>query len=166
LFAALLLAMAASSAQGVTKKPVKHLWATLNVCDTKHSPDRLGVRGRMPGDGTKERMYMRFTAQFRQGKVWKAARGARSTFLFAGSARYLYKEFGFTFDFGPLKKGQRFRMRGLVEFQWRARRGKGSKARWVVVRHTQRFTEGGHRTKNAEPAGYSAATCLVSRPAS
>ena len=27
----------------------RHLWATVNVCDTAAHPDMMGVRGRMPG---------------------------------------------------------------------------------------------------------------------
>ena len=40
------------------------LWATVNICDTLRHPDQMGVRASMPGDGTHERMFMRFRAQF------------------------------------------------------------------------------------------------------
>src|SRR5256714_9985050 len=51
------------------------LWATVNVCDTPKSPNEMGVRARMPGDGTRRRMYMRFTAQFRSGGQWRGVSG-------------------------------------------------------------------------------------------
>ena len=63
----------------LAKRPVrKNLWATVNVCDTKRSPDDMGVRARMPGDGTHRRMYMRFTAQYRSaaGTWWPGTRRA------------------------------------------------------------------------------------------
>jgi hypothetical protein len=162
-FAALLLAVVPAGAGAARPKPVKHLWATLNVCDTPRSPDKLGVRARMPGDGTKERMYMRFTAQLKTGKRWNV--GGRSTWLHVGSARFLYQEQGYTFDFrGKLTKGQRFRARGLVEFQWRARNPTNHKARWKVVRREQRFTAGGHPTKYSQPKNYSADNCLLRGP--
>jgi hypothetical protein len=165
-FAAVLLAFAPLNAGAARPKPVKHLWATVNVCDTPRSPDKLGVRARMPGDGTKERMYMRFTAQLKSGKRWNDNSG-RSGWVHVGSAQFLYQEQGYTFDFrGKLKKGQRFRARGLVQFQWRARRGKGNTARWVVVRREHRFTAGGHPTKYSQPRNYSQDTCLLRGPSS
>ena len=33
----------------------RDLWATVNVCDTKAHPNMMGVRARMPGDGTHRR---------------------------------------------------------------------------------------------------------------
>ena len=40
------------------------LWATVNVCDTAAFPDAMGVRASMPGNGTRQRMYMRFNASW------------------------------------------------------------------------------------------------------
>ena len=100
-----LLALTAVSLVAATPaqaRAVKDLWATVNVCDTPHSPDQLGVRARMPGDGTHERMYMRFTAQYLSGKTWKpVAKGGRSQWLYAGSALFVNQEIGFTFGFDP-----------------------------------------------------------------
>jgi hypothetical protein len=152
----LLLAPAAHAA---TAKPVKDLWATVNVCDTAKSPDQMGVRARMPGDGTKRRMYMRFTAEFRSGTKWKVVSGrGRSGWLYAGSALFRNQELGYTFSFDAPKAGTSYMMRGLVQFEWRAK-GSGK-----VVRRTHRYTERGHPTKPADPAGYSAATCKISTP--
>src|SRR4051812_7000139 len=68
------------------------LWATINVCDTKKHPDMLGVRARMPGTGKRERMFMRFTAQFRKDGRWKAVSGGQSKWLSAGSAQLEFQE--------------------------------------------------------------------------
>jgi hypothetical protein len=138
---------------------VKDLWATVNVCDTAKSPDQMGVRARMPGDGTRRRMYMRFAAQYRSGKTWKPVTGrGQSGWLLAGSARFRNQELGYTFSFDTPKPGASYLMRGLVQFQWRA------KAHGKVDRKTHRYTERGHPTAPAEPRGFSAATCRISTP--
>src|SRR4051812_13334760 len=78
----------------------RNLWATVNVCDTKASPNDMGVRARMPGDGHRRRMFMRFSAQFQSGKTWKAVSGkGASRWLYAGSALFKTQELGYTFSF-------------------------------------------------------------------
>src|SRR3954449_13256904 len=95
----------------------RDLWATVNVCDTPSSPDEMGVRARMPGDGRRHRMYMRFTAQFKNGKTWKAVSGkGASRWLYAGSALFKTQELGYTFSFDAPKAGSGYVMRGLVQF--------------------------------------------------
>jgi hypothetical protein len=146
----------------LAKKPTrKNLWATVNVCDTKKSPDDMGVRARMPGDGTHRRMYMRFTAQYRAapGK-WKVVRGlGRSPWYYAGSALFRTQELGYTFSFDKPKPGSSYVMRGLVQFQWRAPTSGN------VVKRAQRLTSSGHPTKPADPPKFSAATCKIATPA-
>jgi hypothetical protein len=139
----------------------KDLWATVNVCDTQKSPDDMGVRARMPGDGTHRHLYMRFAAQYRAGKKWKPVKGhGRSGWLYAGSALFRNQELGYTFSFDAPKAGSGFLLRGLVQFEWRAK-GSGK-----VVRRTHRLTAGGHPTKPADPPKFSAAKCRISTPAS
>jgi hypothetical protein len=153
--AALCLLMAGDAAA----KPRKDLWATVNVCDTARSPDMMGVRARMPGDGTRRRMFMRFTAQYRTGGKWKAVSGrGQSGWLHAGSALFRNQELGYTFSFDPPAAGSSYLMRGLVRFQWRAPKSP------TVVKRAQRLTRGGHPTKPAQPAGFSAATCRIRTP--
>jgi hypothetical protein len=140
-------------------KPVRDLWATVNVCDTKDSPDRMGVRARMPGDGTRRHMYMRFTAEFRDGKKWKRVNGrGRSKWLLAGTALFRNQELGYTFSFDAPKAGTSYLMRGLVQYEWRAPTS-GS-----VVRRTHRYTTKGHPTEPADPKGFSRATCRIATP--
>jgi hypothetical protein len=149
-----LVALPASAAHARTRD----LWATVNVCDTPRHPNRLGVRARMPGDGTRHRMYMRFTAQFRSGSSWKAIRGGRSSWLYVGSALFRWKEAGFTFRLSAPRRGASYLTRGVVEFQWRRRNGR-------VVHRGRRLTEAGHPgTRNADPRRYSAATCRIRTP--
>jgi hypothetical protein len=140
---------------------VKDLWATVNVCDTPKSPNKMGVRARMPGDGTTRRMFMRFTAQYRTGGKWKVVGGrGRSGWLLAGSARFRNQELGYTFSIDAPKPGTSYVLRGLVQFQWRK---KGTRK---VERRSHRFTERGHPTgRDGQPRNYSAARCRISTPA-
>ena len=136
----------------------RNLWATVNVCDTKASPNQMGVRARMPGSGKRERMYMRFTAQFQSGRAatggWKTVAGKGvSNWLYAGSALFKTQEIGYTFSFDAPKAGSSYLMRGLVQFQWR-------KGRKITFR-SHLYTAGGHRSPGADPEGFSAATCRI-----
>lgn len=134
----------------------KHLWATVNVCDTAKQPNKMGVRARMPGNGRRGRMYMRFTAQFRNGDKWERVEGqGRSEWLRAGRSVFRYRELGFTFSFSAPTGGRSYLMRGLVRFQWRNRKGR-------VVARAKRVTEPGHKTAMSDPRGFSAGRCRIS----
>ena len=136
----------------------RNLWATVNVCDTPASPNDMGVRARMPGDGRRHAMYMRFTAQFKSDDRWKQVSGkGASRWLYAGSSLFRTQELGYTFSFDAPKAGSSYVMRGRVQLQWRTKQGK-------VLRRTHLYTEGGHPTRGAEPKNYSAARCTFSTP--
>jgi len=149
------LAAAGASGRGANR----NLWATVNVC--RSSPAQLGIRGQMPGDGTHEQMYMRFTAQYRTGRGWARVPGhGRSPWKRAGSATKQFQQFGWTFGLARPAAGQRYVLRGFVEYEWRARRS----GRTVVVRRAHAVTESGHPgTVGAKPHNYSSATCRISR---
>lgn len=141
------------------------LWATINVCDSQAKPDRLGVRARMPGNGTRQQMYMRFRAQFFAGGRWQdVGPSARSRWIRLGSARVRHRETGFTFAFDPPSAGSRFVVRGVVDYQWRERRRsrRTGRVRTVVVRRVRANTKGGFEsTAGADPPGYSAGVCEI-----
>jgi hypothetical protein len=108
------------------------LWATVNICDTADAPDAMGVRASMPGNGTRQRMYMRFRAEYwsRARQDWAPVAGTGvSPWVFAGSAEYARRQAGWTFEFAAPPAGVTFTMRAIVEFEWRrpddqvARRG-------------------------------------------
>ena len=158
----LLLALAApSTAVAQTPKTIdksRHLWATVNICDTSRHPDTMGVRASMPGSGKRrERMYMRFRAQYFSisENVWKnfSSRAFDSGWQRIGSARFKARQSGWTFPPLKLRPDQRYELRGVVRFEWR--RGRR------VVRKAVKSTTRGHRTAVAEPKGFSAATCRV-----
>lgn len=150
---------AAAAQQPRTIDKSRHLWATVNICDTARHPDTMGVRASMPGSGKRrERMYMRFRAQYfsTTDNTWKnfSSKALDSGWQRVGSARYKARQSGWTFPRLNLRAGQRYELRGVVRFQWR--RGKR------VVRKAVKSTTRGHRTAVSEPRGFSAATCRIS----
>jgi hypothetical protein len=149
---ALILCAVGAAAASAAAKPA--IWATVTVCDTPASSNKMGVRARMPGSGRRERMYMRFTAQFLNGKKWQTVSGKGvSPWLFAGSGLFKWGEAGYTFYFGQPKAGSSYLMRGFVQFEWR----NGKK----VTFRRERYTAGGHPMPGAQPKGYSAAVCTI-----
>ena len=134
------------------------LWSTVNVCDSKRSPDTIGIRASMPGSGRRgEKMFMRFQVQYRSKRdgLWHnfvSGQGTDSGRIKVGSAKFKSRRAGWEFPFMP-DKGERFVLRGVVTFEWR-KRGK-------LVRRAKKKTEKGHRTPVAEPRRYSAATCVI-----
>jgi len=154
----LLLVALALPATASAGKRTKHLWATVNVCDTKRSPDTIGIRARMPGNGTRQRMWMRFRTQFYSTRdyAWKYVDGGTSRWLEVGSALFLYKETGYSFEIEPAPRGdQSFLLRGVVQYQWKTKGGK-------VKRRTRKYTAGGHtKTRGSDPRGYSESRCRI-----
>ena len=161
--AALGCVVACSSAAAAP--PPKDLWATVNICDTVKYPDQMGVRASMPGDGARERMFMRFHAQFYNPvtKKWFDVKGtAASGWVFAGPARFKARQAGYTFSFAPPQNGSAFVLRGVVDFQWRAkRRTRNGHLRTVVVRTLHANTKGQHPSDGADPPGYTSGTCEI-----
>lgn len=134
------------------------LWATVNVCDTEKQPDTIGLRGSMPGNADrKTKMYMRFRVQYfvSRDNAWKQVRkGGDSGWVSVGSGRYVARQSGRSFQFSPAAGN--ILLRGRVSYEWR--RGK------KVVKRATRVTEEGHTSSaGADPAGYSAAECLIKK---
>jgi hypothetical protein len=154
LLAGLLPASAASAR--VPREPV--VWATVNVCDTRERPNQIGIRGSMEGLARHARMYMRFRVQYqsREGE-WRTLKSSPLTdsrWVRVASGRRGEHDAGWSFEFKPPATGGAHELRGLVLFEWR--RGKR------IVEHARAFTEAGHPdTAGAEPADFTAATCLI-----
>jgi hypothetical protein len=140
-------------------KPLRsrHLWATVNVCDTIRHPDTIGVRASMPGSPhPREQMYMRFRVQYFRGsdQLWhNITKGGDSGYIRVGPARIKARQAGRLFVFAPPAGGS-FQLRGRVTFQWR----RGHR----VIRSAGLVTTAGHKsTAGADPAGYSSDTCVI-----
>ena len=138
----------------------RHLWATINACDTDANPNAIGLRASMPGTGRRgETMWMRFRVQYRarrDGRAeWVTPAGASgdSGFVEVGHARYKARQSGWIFPF-ELRPAERYRMRGVVSFEWR----RGTR----VVERASEATSADHHVSVADPDGYSEASCVVS----
>jgi hypothetical protein len=133
------------------------LWATIDVCDPTDQPNTVGIRGSMPGDGSpSDTMFMRFQVQSMNKTTnhWtNPASGASSGFVKVGSGA-TPRQGGRTFTFGSSAAKAAFTLRGVVVFQWRH----GS----TVVASTSRTTSAGRQSlAGADPAGFSAASCVI-----
>jgi hypothetical protein len=136
----------------------RELWATIDVCDSPHHPNTVGVRGSMPGDGnTHDKLYMSFRLQYLNAVsgVWVdlPSEGAAPAFVSVGAGT-TSRQGGTSFQLIPVAGKPAVTMRGVVRFQWR--RGK------KVLQSTTRPTSAKHKSlAGAEPKGFSAATCRI-----
>jgi len=142
------------------------LWATVNVCDTFESPDAMGIRASMPGNGRRQRMYMRFSAQWWSGprQQWLDVHNARSPWVYVGSARHRARQAGYSFDFATPSVGYAYLLRGAVQYQWRSRRRttRVRRSGYRIARErTLLTTTGVRRVRGSDPKGTSRAMCAV-----
>lgn len=156
LLTAAVLPIATAGAQR-TADDARHLWATVNVCDTERWPDTIGIRGSMPGSrDPRETMWMRFQVQFmsaEDGKWHNVPEGGDSGFVPLGSARLKARQAGRSFRVSP-RKGEQVLLRGRVSFEWRLKD--------IVTRTASARTRRGHKSSaGADPPGYTASTCSI-----
>jgi len=136
----------------------KDLWGTVDICNTQAHPHVLGIRASIPGTGhRRQRMYMRFRAQFLQPDgQWVDVPGADSGARAVGSAIYRARQSGWSFTLQPSPGTSPEQLRGEVEFEWHRSNGH-------LLYRTQLFSTAGHPTGAAgDPPNYSAATCTMS----
>ena len=166
-------------------------WATVNVCDTKDSPNALGIRTSVPGNGTRQRIFARYTAQWwsEADQKWLTVEGSGVTpWVLVGSADMSSRQAGWTFVFVQPPEGTTYVMRGVVELAWRdtaaaARRARRDRAarrhhrarnsahrrrhvrraqRNAVVQRRTLLTKTGMKgVQGGDPAGLSKAMCLI-----
>jgi len=134
----------------------RELWATIDVCSPKDQPNTVGIRGSMPGDGRpSDRMFMSFRLQYMNAAgTWvDLESGATPGYVGVGAAGTA-REGGRSFQLVPVAGKPATELRGVVDFQWR--HGK------TVLARGSRTTGAGHKSvAGADPAGYSAASCLI-----
>ena len=154
--AALACALLAPASATAASSP--NLWATINHCDVAGSS--VGIRASMPGNGTSQRMYMRFSAQYRNAAGRYVETGSSTRWIRVGTARTRSVQSGYDFVFTPPAAGSAFTFRGTVGYRWTARKGK----RWRVVRTEKVVTRGGIKgVEGGVPKGASAASCAIAR---
>jgi hypothetical protein len=166
------------------------LWATVNICDTAGSPNAVGVRTSVPGNGTNERIFARYTAQWWSGakQQWLTVAGSGVTdWIYLGDADMSSRQAGWTFRFVQPAQGTTYVMRGVVELQWRDlvksarksgrakrahrarhmrkrrahRRARRSQQVAVVRERTLLTKTGVKHVQGGDPAGLSKAMCLI-----
>jgi hypothetical protein len=158
-------ASAQTSARSGTGKPTAReralldsheLWATIDVCSPAKQPNTVGIRGSMPGDGhSHDRMYMSFRLQYLNASdQWvDLPSGASAGWVAVGDGASP-RQSGSSFELKPVAGKPAVTLRGVVDFQWR--RGKT-----VLLSAAQPTTVGHRSLAGAEPADYSAATCVI-----
>jgi hypothetical protein len=165
LICAAALAGALVGPAAATAAPSPHLWATINHCDVPGSA--VGIRASMPGNppsrgagGTSQRMYMRFSAQYRNAAGRYVETGSSTRWIKVGSARTRSVQSGYDFVFAPPSPRSVFNLRGTVGYRWTAKKGK----RWRIVRTAKRVTRAGIKgVERGVPRGASAASCAIAR---
>jgi hypothetical protein len=146
------------------------------------------VRTSVPGNGSRQRIFARYTAQWwsSAAQEWKTVGGSGVTdWIYMGDADVSDQQAGWTFHFVEPPEGTTYVMRGVVEFQWRISRSvaakRAAKARKVrklrghrkhrkahkaqgrsVVRERTLLTETGMTgVEGGDPVGASKAMCLI-----
>jgi hypothetical protein len=155
----LLLVLALPASTAVSQG--EDLWATVNICDTEGQPNVLGVRASMPGNGSRQTMWMRFRATYfdRATETWRNVGGvSRSPWINVGNARYRARQAGRKFAIDPPLPTTSHVVRGTVKYRWVRQNGK-------VARRATRVTLSGHPTgRHGDPRNYSAGLCEITFP--
>jgi hypothetical protein len=134
----------------------------VNICDTEAHPNVLGVRASMPGNGTRQTMWMRFHASYfdRATGTWRRVGGdASSPWIKLGNARFRSRQAGRKFTIEPPVPTTSFVVRGIVKYQWRKR-----KSGRVVKRRKQKTLSGHPTGRHGDPHGYSNGICEITFP--
>jgi hypothetical protein len=129
----------------------RSLWATVNICNTKHHPGVIGIRAQMPALGFASTLRMRFQVQYwsAKAKSYKPVPGAQHRLSLGVQKTGLHQE-GVQFSF-PKHSGQ---LRGAVRFEWAT----GSRTLGQARENTTR----GHRSADfGDPAHFSAPKCVI-----
>ena len=119
LITASLWAAPAQAERSSSWEQVGQQWVNVNSCDS--GSHTVGVRASQAGDSAGRRMFTRFSFQWfsAQRNAWLAIPGAGSGWLDAGPGPWVAHESGWNQTFSPAPAGAGFRIRGVVEMQWR-----------------------------------------------
>jgi hypothetical protein len=101
-------------AHGAGSDQLTSTWARVNICDA----GQLGARAQLAGDGSSDRMQVRFTAQWLSPEGWVPLAGqATSPWQDAGSAEFTWQQAGWTFALNVPQNGQAYELRAVAEMQ-------------------------------------------------
>ena len=89
-------------------------WAKVNICN----PTQLGARAQLAGDGSSDRMAVRFTAQWLSPDGWVPLSGeATSPWQDAGSAEFTWQQAGWTFELNVPTGGESYELRAVADLR-------------------------------------------------
>jgi hypothetical protein len=130
----------------------KELWATVNICNSKHFPNVIGIRGQMPTLGFPARLWMQFQVEYwsLRAKRFRPVAGTLQ-WVSLGLAKTGLHQGGIRVHFAP----HAGRLRGRVRFEWRL----GGKA---IGDATHTTTRGHSDADFGDPPHFSAWHCVIS----
>lgn len=109
---AALLAVCAGPAHAAGTDQLTSSWANVNICNS----GQLGARAQLAGDGSKDMMRVRFTAQWLSPDGWVPLVGqATSPWQDAGSAEFTWAQAGWTFNLAVPPTGATYQLRAVAE---------------------------------------------------
>ena len=110
--AAALLAVSAGLAHAASTEQLTSSWANVNICNS----GQLGARAQLAGDGSKDVMRVRFTAEWLSPDGWVPLAGqATSPWQEAGSAEFTWAQAGWTFNLAVPPTGVSYQLRAVAE---------------------------------------------------
>jgi hypothetical protein len=108
------VAVAVPASGAATGDQLSSNWAKVNICN----PTQLGARAQLAGDGSSDRMSVRFTAQWLSPDGWVPLSGqATSPWQDAGSAAFTWQQAGWTFTLNVPAGGQAYQLRAVAEMR-------------------------------------------------
>jgi hypothetical protein len=127
----------------------RDLWATVNICNTTHHPDVIGIRAQMPALGFLARLRMDLGVEYLADHAFKPVPTTTRSISIA-PVRSGLQQGGITFSFPP-HAGY---FRGSATFEW-------SRDSKLLGRVTVK-TSPGHRTADfGDPPGFSSWNCVM-----
>jgi hypothetical protein len=129
----------------------RNLWATVNICNTKHHPNVVGIRGQMPALGFNSLLTMEVELSYWSDadKRYQSLPSTKQT-ISLGTERKGVHQGGVSFQFSP----HAGTLAGTVRFEWRL------KSR--SVGHAVRRTSTDHPDADqGDPAHFSAGKCEI-----
>jgi hypothetical protein len=130
----------------------RQVWATVNICNTRRHPHTIGIRGQMPALGFPSSMSMSIMVDYLSPTHRFEPVPHVQRFVQLGRPAQGFWQGGVMFSFA--KPSATVVLRGMVTFDWK-RSGR-------VIGSTTRYTVHGIKhVDDADPPGYSTATCML-----
>jgi hypothetical protein len=126
------------------------IWSTVNICDTKHHPNTIGIRGQMPSLSFPSNMFMDVQVDYwsSKHKRFEPDPGVKELVSLGDPVNRIVQG-GAMFKFKPSAI-----LSGTVTFEW--------KLDGKLIASKRRATGGGHKdAEYGDPPGYSSVDCYI-----